>query len=100
MNLLRWVSDYFKSDPPRPKWRDEISILSFIFPTIIIVSLGILGGSKWAKSNAFEYPLSILTTIIFYILGHISGHKSGVETERLFPSGYKWDLKQKEWVKK
>ena len=87
VNILHRFSNWLnQKEAARPKWRDEKSVLNFLIPIIVIGCLGIFSGSKFVKTNIFEYPISIILVMIYYMIGHISGINSGKEIERLFPN--------------
>ena len=91
--LIKWMG---KNDPPRPKWRDEKVIMRmFAFPFGFALGMFFVNNHRqfcWAE-------VALFATVSF-LLGNISGHWSGIETDRLFPSGYRWDWKTQSWVKR
>ena len=94
--LSKFVRGIGKNDPPRPKWRDEQAILRMVaFPMGFAVAMLFFQNNKtysWAE-------MALYMTVAF-LWGNLVGHSSGVETERLFPSGYRWDGETKKWIKK
>ena len=91
-DLISWSKKY--DGAPRPKWRDEKSIWKLFSPILLVAWLVFLVEIGLAKTNLFEYPLSVFAVVIFYMIGQLKGIESGKEIEQLWPSKKKhenWD---------
>ena len=94
--LSKFIRDMNKKDPPRPKLRDEKMIMRMVsFPTGFFLVMFF-----FQNHRSYSWAEVALFMTVAFLWGNLCGHWSGVETERLFPSGYRWDGETKKWIKK